>query len=216
MRKNPIFGRPLGGPKGSSRTISLGGVTSEAASNKWSTTTYDHAKFDMTVNGTKATENVTAIAVVASAAKVTTGNAYVEVRLQFSTTCRVGLIDDAASDGFANFIRTAQNGVTDDDAGQLAIVVGFTSGNTLGFAIDVENRRIWFRNLSSGNHYWNGDVDADPATGVGSFDAWDTQGNDVVMSLFAEGQNTSSIFTLNTGPTFLGTKPSGFSDWYAA
>ena len=81
------------------------------------------------------------------------------------------------------------------------------NGNTIGIALDVGSKLIWFRVAPSGN--WNNSGTADPATGTGgiSISALTT----ALFALFCTGP-VIDVATINVGGSaFSGSVPSGFT-----
>jgi hypothetical protein len=94
-----------------------------------------------------------------------------------------------------------------------------TSGQTMGVAVDLDNRKIWFRNTPSGN--WNGTINAgaggDPV--AGTFGVTIPAGTIVPFLTFGGTSGVANnILTANFGATaFLGAVPSGFTaGWLAS
>ncbi|MGY4499170.1 hypothetical protein ACVWYH_003101 [Bradyrhizobium sp. GM24.11] len=91
-------------------------------------------------------------------------------------------------------------------------VGGFVFGNTIGVAVDFDNRAIWFKKLSGGN--WNGSSGANPATNSGGVTI--PAGLYVPFVTFGGSSGGSGgKFTANFGGSaFVGSLPSGFvSGW---
>ncbi|MGH3512555.1 MAG: hypothetical protein ACRDRB_09775 [Pseudonocardiaceae bacterium] len=94
------------------------------------------------------------------------------------------------------------------------------TGDVWGFAVDVANRLLWWRNvtLSDTTWYGSGVSSPDPATGV---DGWSLAGSGIGSSddlyVLAGGNNegvTDPTVTVNFGHTsFASAAPSGFSAW---
>jgi hypothetical protein len=89
-----------------------------------------------------------------------------------------------------------------------------TAGQTVGVAVDLINKLIWFRIAPSGN--WNGSTTANPATATGGYSI-----SALITSVFAPiypcvgFAASGDKFTANFGGSaFSGTVPSGFtSGW---
>jgi hypothetical protein len=82
----------------------------------------------------------------------------------------------------------------------------------LGIAVDLDNRRIWFKKLPSGN--WNENASYDPATNTGGYTV--PAGTMIPFVTFGgSGGGPGSIMTANFGASaFTGAVPSGFtSGW---
>jgi hypothetical protein len=87
----------------------------------------------------------------------------------------------------------------------------WSSGATIGCAVDLNAKLIWFRVAPSG--LWNNSGTADPATGTGGLNIATTVGGHGVAPAFVSG-NSADTVTLNLGnAAFSGTAPSGFRCW---
>jgi hypothetical protein len=89
----------------------------------------------------------------------------------------------------------------------------FNSGDVLCVALDMSNKRLWFRRNAG---TWNNSGTADPATNTGGFD---------VSALFTSAAAFPIAVLVDTGPTdtlnagasaFAQTMPSGFVAWNSA
>ncbi len=93
--------------------------------------------------------------------------------------------------------------------GVVTTVQGWAQGDVLSFALDLDNKRIWFR-TNGGN--WNNNPANDPATNTGGIDI-STLDNG---PYFAFGQGASGRDTLTAnfgGSPYAQSVPSGFSNW---
>jgi hypothetical protein len=93
--------------------------------------------------------------------------------------------------------------------GVVATVQAWSQGDVLSFALDLDNKRIWFR-TNAGN--WNNNATNDPATNTGGIDI-STLDNG---PYFAFGQGASGRDTLTAnfgGSPYAQSVPSGFSNW---
>jgi hypothetical protein len=91
-------------------------------------------------------------------------------------------------------------------------VGAFASGNVIGIAIDLDNRKAWFRKGAAG--VWNGMTFDDPVTNTGG--ATIPAGTIVPFCCFGgSAATTGNTWTANFGTSaFVGTVPSGFaSGW---
>lgn len=83
------------------------------------------------------------------------------------------------------------------------------SGDVIGVAIDLDNRKCWFKNISQGGN-WNGSGTANPATNTGGLTMDANYGFNPVAVLDGNGAS----MTLNFGDTsFAASAPSGFAGW---
>lgn len=88
------------------------------------------------------------------------------------------------------------------------------SGQTIGVAVDLTNRKIWFKQVSGTPGNWNGSGTADPATNVGGSTI--PAGTMLPFCTFGgSGGSSGNIFTANFGTVaFVGAVPSSFtSGW---
>jgi hypothetical protein len=86
----------------------------------------------------------------------------------------------------------------------------FANGDVAGMAVDLDNRKIWFRKAPAGN--WNNSGTADPATNVGGITI--PAGTMVPFAIFGAAA-AGNIWTANFGASaFTGVVPVGFtSGW---
>jgi hypothetical protein len=90
-------------------------------------------------------------------------------------------------------------------AGSGTSAVGFTNGDVIMIAIDIDNDRIWFGK----NGTWNGS--GDPAAGTGA----QYSDVDITTWYFATTLQSNGSVTINCGQLpFTYTPPSGFSSFY--
>jgi len=91
-----------------------------------------------------------------------------------------------------------------------AALGGFAINDVLCVAVDLVNKRIWFRK-NGGN--WNNNASADPATNVGGIDISTVFSAGTAYPLAATAVGTSSQAIANFGASsFAFTQPSGFSN----
>jgi hypothetical protein len=113
---------------------------------------------------------------------------------------------NAAQPGGCAVTLSGQFWVNGSTAGSMG--VGFSSGNTVGIAVDFTNKLIWFRLTPSGN--WNGSGTANPATGTGGVSFSTLSGN--FAAWISNLTNAPEVATANFGAsTFSGAVPSGFA-----
>jgi hypothetical protein len=86
---------------------------------------------------------------------------------------------------------------------------GVSPGGVVGIAVDLDNRKIWFRVTPSGN--WNNSGTANPATNVGGITV--PAGTMIPFSTFGGTSGAAgNVLTANFGAsTFNGAVPSGFT-----
>lgn len=93
--------------------------------------------------------------------------------------------------------------------------VTLVTGNIISVALDLDNKRIWFRLAPSGN--WNGSGTANPATNTGGFDitALFGGGSLTIGPAAFFGSSGSRVATANFGNTaFSGAVPAGFTSGF--
>lgn len=92
--------------------------------------------------------------------------------------------------------------------GSVVTFVGvWNQGDVLGVAVDLDNRKIWFRKAPSGS--WNGVGGYDPATNTGGFTI--SAGTMVPFAVTGgSGSAAGNVYTANFGASaFVGAVPSG-------
>lgn len=114
-----------------------------------------------------------------------------------------------------NVVGVTTNGLGSDkdgnilfNSGVITTIQTFAAGNTVCFALDIDNAKIWFR-TNGGN--WNNSPTANPAT--------NTEG--IAMSIVGTiypassgGTILTAAFTANFGATaYAQSPPAGFSNW---
>ena len=111
----------------------------------------------------------------------------------------------------AQSIGWRDNGKVQQDGSDLATIESWSGGTVLGFALDLDNAKIWFRK-DGGN--WNNDAGANPATNtngiaVSGLTGAVYAGGDVGLV----GGGATTTITANFGATaFAQTAPSGFGN----
>lgn len=87
----------------------------------------------------------------------------------------------------------------------IAVIANCSAGNRRCVALDLVNKRIWFR-TNSGN--WNGSSSNDPSTNVGGYDmsALGTGNIFPTVSVYGGSSMTGNF----TQPSFANSMPSGF------
>jgi hypothetical protein len=130
-------------------------------------------------------------------------------------TAEIG--SDTNGIALVNNITAGTKGIYYNGAYVKTSATGFAQGSTVGVAVDMTNKLIWFYNPTTGK--WNEDVIANqnPATGTGgiSIATIMTSGSNTVDVYPAAGVDASGeSLTLNGGAsTFVNAIPSGFSSW---
>jgi hypothetical protein len=147
----------------------------------------------------------------------TTGKYYFEVTWTTSTggaNTGVGVGTTASTytnmgnGGTTGVIAYPAGGVVWSNGSQIAAPGVWSVGNVIGIAVDLDNRKIWFRTSPSGN--WNNSGTNNPATNVGGYTI--PAGTMVPFVTFGGGSGAAgNVFTANFGATaFSGVAPSGF------
>lgn len=90
------------------------------------------------------------------------------------------------------------------------------AGTVIGAAVDLDNRKIWFKKVSGTPGNWNGSGTANPATNVGGITI--PAGTMVPFLTFGGSSGSAGIIhTVNFGASaFTGSVPSGFTSGWAA
>lgn len=99
---------------------------------------------------------------------------------------------------FNNADQTAMSGVT------------YTTSDVVRVCIDLDNRKIWWTKNGAAT-FSPSNLTGDPAANTGGGDL-STFATNVYVAVDFEGSNTAA-FTVNFGPTFTFTAPSGFGAW---
>ncbi|RPJ64685.1 MAG: hypothetical protein EHM23_00050 [Acidobacteria bacterium] len=173
---------------------------------------------------------------VGSAARATasasTGKYYCEVTLNVITAgydpyCGIGCanatksLTDVAQGGGADpqFIMNFDGSVYDYTTGApLGTLAACPVGSTVGMAVDLDNRRVWFRVITGGTAgNWNNSGTANPATNTGGLTI-NALMNGVTFFPYVNharsSATTSHVTTANFGATtYAASAPSGFSNW---
>jgi len=99
--------------------------------------------------------------------------------------------------------------ICSNGVGALGNIGARSAGNVIGIAVDLDNRKIWFRVAPAGN--WNGNVANNPATNVGGIVV--PVGAMVPFATFGGSSGTAgNVYTANFGSAaFTGAVPSGFT-----
>lgn len=88
-------------------------------------------------------------------------------------------------------------------------------GAAVGMAVDLDNKRLWFNNWSTGGQ-WTGSLTAtasDPATNTNGLDISAVfPGTGAFVFVCANNSGSSGTFNFGSS-SFVGTVPSGFSGW---
>lgn len=94
-----------------------------------------------------------------------------------------------------------------------------TSGNWLGFAIDLDNKKAWVRDATGAPSTWygNGGASPDPATGTNGFDFSAIASTNLFPAANIAAGEGSGSFNINIGEaTLASAAPSGFTSLYAS
>jgi SPRY domain len=132
------------------------------------------------------------------------GNTGVGVATTASTYTGMGNNATSGAEVFTNNGGIYANGGSTGFTGLGA----FASGNIIQVAIDLDNRKAWFKKTSGSQ--WNGMASHDPATNTGG--GVIPAGTITPICTFGgSGGTTGNVFTANLGASaFVGTVPAGF------
>ena len=154
---------------------------------------------------------------VSSNTSHSTGQYYFEVTLVFGSIAGPGIGN--ASMPVNGFVGLGVNsfGCFQDGTANIAGSNGpgtgttFTSGQTVGIAIDFTTQKCWTR-VGSGN--WNNAAigSQNPVGAIGGYSFAAMTGGGPFFAV-AFNQSGGSSNTANFGPTYAATKPTGYSDW---
>ena len=175
---------------------------------------------NLVATNTGTTSNNQGARVAASTAK-STGKYYFEIA--FTTLTSTGANSNngfgvgTTASSYTNLSQFGTDGVTVAQYGgvnasgsYLGNLVGQrASGDVIGIAVDLDNRKVWFRVAPSGN--WNNNATYNPATNTG--------GSTIVSGSYTPvfisgglGGTASNVVTANFGASaFTGAVPSGFT-----
>jgi hypothetical protein len=159
-------------------------------------------------------------------ARVATASGKISGKLYFETTWTtltgglnrsVGIGTTAST--YTNMGNSATTGVVAYVGGSLwanggntAIVLGaWSAGQVVGIAVDLDNRKLWFRQSPSG--VWNANGANNPVTNVGGVTI--PAGTMVPFVTFGGSSGVANnVVTANFGDlAFIGVIPSGFTTW---
>ena len=164
---------------------------------------------NLTVTGT--VSNSAGGARVADVSAKAIGKYYIETLLgqNFGTAIGVAVLGSAYLT-LANNVYTGGAVISSWDGTMLVngsnvgSITGAANGARFGHAIDLDNRRIWFRVAPSGN--WNNNASYNPATNTGG---WTLPSGSMLPYLFPH--SSGDVVTANFGASaFTGAVPSGF------
>jgi hypothetical protein len=84
--------------------------------------------------------------------------------------------------------------------------------DTVCMAVDLTNKRVWFRQAGGGN--WNGSPTNDPATNTGGASISSFAGAVYALMFMNKQTAATPVATMNFGATaYVETPPSGFGNW---
>lgn len=128
------------------------------------------------------------------------------------TTAKANANSYLGNTGSAGYLtaRVTGNGAVWVNGVRKSTTIGtFITGNTIGMAVDIPNRRIWWR-CNKQSNLWNNSSTANPATGAGAISL---TGLSVPFFVAVECYSLNDKFTAVFGPSFSLPMPSGFSPW---
>ncbi len=106
-------------------------------------------------------------------------------------------------------IAVEPNGGVWFSAAQLGTAAAIPAGSTVGIAVHITNRLIWFR---SGSGNWNNSASANPATGAGGFSISTFSSATIFPAVIWRGNQGTAQIAM-TAPSWLTVPPTGFSPW---
>lgn len=146
-----------------------------------------------------------------SVASASSGKKYWEVVSTVNLDNYPGVANGSAAFsvfGFnANSLSWTVGGQVWINSSTVATAQSWTSGDVLGFALDIGNARLWVRK-GAGN--WNNDAGADPTTNTNGIDV-----SSLSTPLYAAASaGTNGVITSNFGGSaYANAAPSGFGNW---
>lgn len=145
---------------------------------------------------------------------------YFEITVTTTGHMWVGVGDSASVTGSTHFALLDLDGTASGIVMRWLLPAGGFStglatpsaGDVLAFAINLGGL-VWVKNLTAGTD-WNGNIGADPATGLGGVTAPLTGTTQYIAA--QNNVTAGGSLTVNTGTTTLtGALPSGYVAWYA-
>lgn len=91
---------------------------------------------------------------------------------------------------------------------------GIVGGTVLGIAADIGSGKLW--GTTDNGAHWNSvptGGGTDPAAGTGGNDISALTATGALFAAVHVESNSNSVMTINFGPSYTFTKPTGFSDW---
>ncbi|NTJ65981.1 hypothetical protein G6M50_16995 [Agrobacterium rhizogenes] len=166
-------------------------------------------------NLTATSTNASYAAVLASNSQ-SSGKYYFEFQNVTITDANSGVGVATATVDFNNYLGKNTQGIAVEPNGQVwfnAVQIGtiasVPTGSTVGIAVDITSRLIWFR-TGSGN--WNNSASANPVTGVGGFSI-STFSSATIFPAVIWRENAGAANVAMTASSWLTVPPSGFSPW---
>ncbi|MGO7532793.1 SPRY domain-containing protein [Rhizobium leguminosarum] len=166
-------------------------------------------------NLTATSANASYAAVLASNSQ-SSGKYYFEFQNVTITDGNSGVGVATATVDFNNYLGKNLQGIAVEPNGQvwfngaqIGTAAAVPTGSTVGIAVDITNRLIWFR-TGSGN--WNNSASANPVTGVGGFSISTFSSTTIFPAvIWRENQGTAKIAM--TASSWATIPPTGFSPW---
>lgn len=173
---------------------------------------------NLTITGTAAS-----YATVRAFASASSGKKYWEMTLTTRVTAQASItaggfgVSTASTSNFlgSNTVANASIGWAGDgkiykNSFVLSTIQTYTSGDTLCFALDLDNGKIWFR-TNGGN--WNNSVTDNPATNTGG-QTISGMAAGAIFPMAASGNGNGDVMTANFGASaYAQSVPSGFGNW---
>ena len=158
---------------------------------------------------------------VRSVASASTGKKYWELAANTIVSPLFGIVEGIVNGAFPTNGGGFNLGSTLDGIGWtgdgriilndavVATIQGWQQGNVLSFALDLDNKKIWFRTNAGA---WNNNPANDPATNTGGIDISTLAGGPYFP--FGQGFSGRDTFTANFGGSaYTHSMPSGFGNW---
>ncbi|RXT19596.1 hypothetical protein B5P46_25120 [Rhizobium leguminosarum] len=170
----------------------------------------------LTDNNLSATATNASYAAVLASASQSSGKYYFEFQNARITDANSGLGVATATVDFNNYLgkNTQGIGLEPDggvwfDGAQLGTAAAVPAGSTVGVAVDITSKLIWFR-TGSGN--WNNSASANPVTGAGGFSIGTFSSSTMFPAvIWRENQGTAKIGMIAS--SWVTVPPTGFSPW---
>ena len=157
---------------------------------------------------------------VVSTSGKTSGKYYYEITITTKATganCGLGIGTTASTytaigtNATTGAVLYLSGGIWANGANSGSSLASRSTGDVIGVAVDLANRKIWFRKVNGTPTNWNGSGTADPATNVGGVTV--PAGTMIPFCVFGgTSGSTGNVLTANFGASaFTAAVPSGFT-----